>query len=51
MQTVILAGGLGTGLGALTRKIPKPMTPAADMPHLEGRNSACAGGYLLAYVG
>jgi len=35
MQTVILAGGLGTRLGALTRKIPKPMMPVAGMPYLE----------------
>ena len=35
MQTVILAGGLGTRLGALTRKIPKPMAPVAGMPYLE----------------
>jgi NDP-sugar pyrophosphorylase family protein len=35
MQTVILAGGLGTRLGALTSKIPKPMVPVAGMPYLE----------------
>ena len=35
MQAVILAGGLGTRLGALTRKIPKPMVPVAGVPYLE----------------
>ena len=35
MQTVILAGGLGTRLGPLTRKIPKPMMPVAGVPYLE----------------
>jgi NDP-sugar pyrophosphorylase family protein len=35
MQTVILAGGLGTRLGSLTRKIPKPMVPVAGVPYLE----------------
>ena len=35
MQTVILAGGLGTRLGPLTRKIPKPMVPVAGVPYLE----------------
>jgi NDP-sugar pyrophosphorylase family protein len=35
MQTVILAGGLGTRLGPLTRKTPKPMIPVAGMPYLE----------------
>ena len=35
MQTVILAGGLGTRLGTLTRTIPKPMAPVAGRPYLE----------------
>ncbi len=35
MQAVILAGGLGTRLGALTRRIPKPMMPVAGVPYLE----------------
>ena len=35
MQAVILAGGLGTRLGSLTRKIPKPMVPVAGAPYLE----------------
>ena len=35
MQTVILAGGLGTRLGALTAKIPKPMIQVAGRPFLE----------------
>ncbi len=35
MQTVFLAGGLGTRLGALTRRIPKPLVPVAGMPYLE----------------
>jgi NDP-sugar pyrophosphorylase family protein len=43
MQTVILAGGLGTRLGALTRKIPKPMLPVAGMPYLEHQLRLLAG--------
>jgi NDP-sugar pyrophosphorylase family protein len=35
MQAVILAGGLGTRLGPLTRKIPKPMIRVAGAPYLE----------------
>ena len=32
MKTVILAGGLGTRLGQLTSKIPKPMVKIGNMP-------------------
>ena len=35
MQVVILAGGLGTRLGALTRTMPKPMAPVRGVPYLE----------------
>lgn len=35
MQTVILAGGLGTRLRPLTEKIPKPMILVKDKPFLE----------------
>lgn len=35
MQVVILAGGFGTRLGALTREIPKPMVAVAGRPFLE----------------
>jgi D-glycero-D-manno-heptose 1,7-bisphosphate phosphatase len=34
MQCVILVGGLGTRLGALTRDCPKPMLPVAGRPFL-----------------
>jgi NDP-sugar pyrophosphorylase family protein len=34
MQAVILAGGLGTRLGELTRDMPKAMTPFHDRPFL-----------------
>lgn len=34
-QAVILAGGLGTRLGNLTKKIPKPLLPVGDKPFLE----------------
>jgi histidinol-phosphate phosphatase family protein len=35
MKAVILAGGKGTRLGPLTKKLPKPMVPIGDMPLLE----------------
>lgn len=35
MQAVILAGGLGTRLGDITKSIPKPMVPVAGKPYLE----------------
>lgn len=35
MQVVILAGGLGTRLGAATRTMPKPMAPVRGVPYLE----------------
>jgi D-glycero-D-manno-heptose 1,7-bisphosphate phosphatase len=34
-QCVILTGGLGTRLGALTQALPKPMLPVAGRPFLE----------------
>ena len=34
-QAFILAGGLGTRLGALTRQTPKPMLPVGGKPFLE----------------
>jgi len=33
-QAVILVGGLGTRLGALTKETPKPLLPVADRPFL-----------------
>lgn len=35
MQAVILAGGLGTRLGDITKSVPKPMVPVAGKPYLE----------------
>ncbi|MBE9529218.1 MAG: nucleotidyltransferase family protein [Proteobacteria bacterium] len=35
MQALILAGGLGTRLGAITKQIPKPMVPINGRPFLE----------------
>lgn len=34
-QVVILVGGLGTRLGALTAKVPKPMLPIGETPFLD----------------
>lgn len=35
MKVVILAGGKGTRMGTLTKKIPKPMVPIANKPILQ----------------
>jgi mannose-1-phosphate guanylyltransferase len=35
LQAVLLVGGLGTRLGEITRRIPKPMVPVAGIPYLE----------------
>jgi len=35
MKCVILAAGLGKRLDPLTREMPKPMMPVANMPILE----------------
>ena len=35
MQAVLLAGGLGTRLGPLTKETPKPMVGVAGRPYLE----------------
>lgn len=34
-QMVILAGGLGSRLGALVRDLPKPLLPVGDLPFIE----------------
>ena len=34
-QVAILCGGLGTRLGALTARMPKPLLPVGDMPFLD----------------
>ncbi|MCF8043256.1 MAG: NTP transferase domain-containing protein [Desulfarculaceae bacterium] len=35
MQAAVIAGGLGTRLGALTKDIPKPLVPVAGRPFLD----------------
>ena len=35
MEAIVLVGGLGTRLGALTKNTPKPMLPIRGMPFLE----------------
>ena len=35
MQVVILAGGLGTRLWPVTKRVPKPLVPVAGVPYLE----------------
>ena len=32
MQAVVLVGGKGTRLGALTQQTPKPLLPVGDAP-------------------
>ncbi len=34
-QVAILCGGLGTRLGTLTARMPKPLLPVGDMPFLD----------------
>jgi NDP-sugar pyrophosphorylase family protein len=34
-EALILAGGLGTRLGDLTRETPKPILPVAGLPFLD----------------
>ena len=41
MQAIILAGGKGTRLGALTKEIPKPMIEIAGKPILEHQLLLC----------
>lgn len=41
-QAVILVGGLGTRLGALTRDVPKPLLDAGGRPFLDYLVEACA---------
>lgn len=43
MQTVILAGGLGTRLRPLTHDVPKPMVPIGGKPYLERQLAYLAG--------
>jgi NDP-sugar pyrophosphorylase family protein len=35
MQTIVLAGGLGTRLWPRTKQVPKPMVPVQGVPYLE----------------
>ena len=42
MQAVILAGGLGTRLGEITKRIAKPMVRVAGKPYLERQLTALA---------
>ena len=41
MQAIILAGGKGTRLGALTQEMPKPMIEIAGKPILEHQILLC----------